>query len=187
MIDMFPDTAVETEDVSLHIHLFVQAPPDKRTDKVFLAKQAIEWLRQLVDEEDDEYEAPETFADRVQTPLEVVRDYYESMKVDVPSQIRDAVRKFVAELPEADRVDIHMVSFTVTNYSNGWFYESEPGLILRGQTYADTLEWEDVFENHPGDPSLDEFTGDLTEAYGPLTSLSTLVIDLDTLACDTMP
>lgn len=185
MIEMFPGTKVDTESVSVYVHLFVNVPPDKVTDKVILAAAAREWLAELLDDDNPEYEPSEVFADRISTSLEVVRDHYLGLQSGVPLQIRDftadLLAKRNAELDEEERFNIVRLEFGTTHYPNGYFFDDQPDLVhVDADGKEATYTWDDVFGYGVDVDNLSNLPGALSEAFGPLDKDGGLSLDMAT-------
>jgi hypothetical protein len=137
-------------------------------------------------------ELPKLLYDRVlallNRPLvKWVHEYYETEQGRLPLVIRDGVRALLAKLAPDDVAEILAVNalqaplaietlrFDTSLYDNGYFFTATPILVT---TDGVELDWEDVFGQT--DQDLDEFTGDLSDVFGPCLDSSILEIDMET-------
>ena len=142
---------------------------------------------------------PESLYNRVlallKRPLvEWVNEYNASEQSNLPVVIRDETLEFLAALGEEhlaelsdehqlEKFEIRKLRFTTDSWDNGYFFIDTPDLVLDKSGGGElVIAWTDVFGDTYGDtfksPDLEDYTSDLTDAFGPVGSGTTLDLDM---------
>lgn len=183
-IDAFPETATQTVDQPVRLSLIVHPPADRASDKVFLAKLVRERLLEILDFDGlmgTAYEDDAELATRLTVDdVEIVREYRVTEQKELPERIAEHLQQLLAEVPEEDRPDapVRALLFGTDTWDNGVFFADFPELILAN---GRRLDWIELFEKVGGEAgaSMDEFTPDMTDAFGPVGHGDWLLVDLD--------
>ena len=84
---------------------------------------------------------------------------------------------------QLEKFEIRKLRFTTDSWDNGYFFIDTPDLVLDKSGGGElVIAWTDVFGDTYGDtfksPDLEDYTSDLTDAFGPVGSGTTLDLDM---------